>query len=208
MRQLKESDKLKISDIFCKTLVKYLIGDESGKQNITDEEKTQVFDDIQTLRSFTNGQMWQEIVSELKVNEKVEGIRDKIENAIVNGINDILITKTVKDWVLLHIQEDFLNVLEVSVRRFQHYIMPIVIEVPQYLNLNEEFYNKIAGEEIKGKMGNLLVSRILKKLPDKYKAKDKVILINYNINNYRGEDTPEKIIEVNNEFGAKILKPF
>lgn len=204
MKALPESHKLQVADAFCKTLVRILMKDENGEEQLADEEKNKIFQDIEELKVFTNGQKWQELITYLKSVEHLPKEKERVQKGIIAFINGGLRSEVTKDWVMLHIKEDFLNVLEVSLRRFNNYILPITIEVPNFVDLEDTFtYKKV---ELPRK--DYMVRNILQNMPTKLKASNKVVVVKYDIINYP-DDFPEDGIErQGRNFDSLILNPF
>jgi len=204
MRALPESHKLQVADAFCKTLVRILMKDEKGEEQLTDEEKNRIFQDIEELKIFTNGQKWQELITYLKSVEHLPKEKDRVEKGIIAFINGALRSDVTKDWVMLHLKEDFLNVLEVSLRRFNNYILPITIEVPNFVDLDATSPNL----KIELPRKEYLTKSILENMPSKLKSSNKVVVVKYDIINYPDE-FPEKGIErQGRNFDSLILNPF
>jgi len=204
MKSLSESHKLQIADAFCKALVTVLMINEPEKGKLTDEEKNKVFQDIEVLKSFVNGQKWQELVIELKSVEHLEDRKKIVSDGIQTIINAGINSPLVKEWVMLHLKEDYLNVLEVSLRRFNNYILPITIEIPNFIDLEETFVYK----KVELKRRDFMVKSILENIPSSLKSSSKVTVVKYDIIDYP-DDVPEIMVEKNNQwFDSKILNPF
>jgi len=204
MKALSESHKMQIADAFCKTLVRVLTKDESGNEQISDEDKNKVFDDLENLKIFTNGQKWQELLTYLKSIEHLPKEKKRVSEGIKEIKRNGLRSELVKDWVLLHLKEDFLNVLEISLRRFNNYVLPITIEVPNFVNLD----TSCTIVRYEGNRRDVMRRRILERKEHVFKTTNKIVLIKYDIIEYP-KDVPEKlVINQTENFESLTINPF